>query len=673
MNGFQLSCTGSTDSTLIGSQDTFGQMAALLQSDGASVTFFNNCAYGNDVAIEQLAAELGAYISALRYTDGTPVTQVDLVAHSMGGLIARTYLAGMQSGGVLAPPLNPKVHKLVQLAAPNFGSFLTSLLGGTQTGEMTPGSAFLWNLATWNQHGDDLRGVDAIAVVGNQGTHYPPGHMDDGVVGVTSGSLGFARPDVRTRVVPYCHVPVVANSLVGFFVSCLGSGIAFIDDASHLSAQIVRSFLADTQDWTTLGKSPSQDPVLSVFGGVMFAAQSPNGPLFDNLTRASFGDTALSTGGDAGTIFYDEFLTGTDTFRAGGGTLVVSCGPYIEQPGYYNVARCTAGPTVISAGPLTAGASAKLIASGAAVTLTGTGLGQRCSNCSVMLEPGDTPLQISAWSDTSITVFLPPSAGLVQLLVRAAAGVDSINFIATPPTLAVVLSSITNAASSAPGAIAPGEMITIKGSGLGPANGVSFTVNPVTGGVDTTLAGTRVLIGGFAAPVTYASGTQLNAIVPYEVAGALSTILQVSYLGNASAGTTVAVVNAVPAVFTFNSTGIGQAVAANLDGSFNGPGHAVAAGSYLTIYWTGGGVTNPAGATGSVNGPGLKTLGQSVTVTVGGQSAAVTFQGAAPGFVDGVLQLNIKLDAATPSGPAQALVVTSGAVSSPPTATVAVQ
>jgi uncharacterized protein (TIGR03437 family) len=69
----------------------------------------------------------------------------------------------------------------------------------------------------------------------------------------------------------------------------------------------------------------------------------------------------------------------------------------------------------------------------------------------------------------------------------------------------------------------------------------------------------------------------------------------------------------------------------------------------------------------------LKTLGQSVTVTVGGQSAAVTFQGAAPGFVDGVLQLNIKLDAATPSGPAQALVVTSGAVSSPPTATVAVQ
>jgi uncharacterized protein (TIGR03437 family) len=235
-----------------------------------------------------------------------------------------------------------------------------------------------------------------------------------------------------------------------------------------------------------------------------------------------------------------------------------------------------------------------------------------------------------------------------------------------------VITSITNAASSVSGAIAPGELITIKGTGLGPANGVSFALNAV-GAVDTTLAGTRVLIAGFAAPITYASATQVNAIVPYEVAGALQAMLQVSYLGNSSAGTTLAVLNAQPGVFTFNSTGIGQAVAGNQDGTFNDSSHPAKKGTYLRIYWTGGGVTSPAGVTGSVNDLILKTLKQSVSVTVGGQAQTIQFQGAAPGLVDGVLQLNLLIDPATPSGSALPLVVTSGGVSSPPTATVAIQ
>jgi len=663
MNGFQLSCSGATDSTLAASQDTFGEMAALLQSDGASVTFFNNCAYGSDVPIEELAAELGAYISALRYTDGTPVTQVDLVAHSMGGLIARAYLSGLQQTGVFTPLLDPKVHKLVQLATPNFGSFLTALLSGTQTTEMTPGSEFLWSLATWNQWGDDLRGVDALAVVGNQGTHYAPGQRDDGVVSVTSGSLGFARPDARTRVVPYCHVPVAALSLISLIVNCSGSGIAFIDDASHLSARIVRSFLADTQDWTTLGKPPSQDPVLSQFGGMILSELAGGG-------QATFGGVPLIYNNGA---FYAEFLSGAGTILGSGRLGTVVCGPFTEPPGYYSVVRCNPGsPMVTSVGPQVTGAAAKTVLSGASVTLTGSGFGQLCSTCYVMAEVGS--LQVSAWSDTSITVFLPPTVGLIHLFVHTAMGSDVIGVFTNAPPLTSVMSSVTNAASSAPGAIAPGEMITIKGTGLGPATGVSFALNS-SGGVDKTLAGTSVLIGGFAAPITYASATQVNAIVPVELASALTAaaVVQVSYLGNASALTTLAVLDAQPAVFTFNSTGIGQAVAANQDSSFNGPSHPAPQGSYLTIYWTGGGVTTPGGITGSVNGSTLKTLVHSVSVTVGGQPATVTFQGAAPGLIDGVQQLNIRLDPATPSGPAQTLIVTSNGVSSPPTATITVQ
>jgi uncharacterized protein (TIGR03437 family) len=111
---------------------------------------------------------------------------------------------------------------------------------------------------------------------------------------------------------------------------------------------------------------------------------------------------------------------------------------------------------------------------------------------------------------------------------------------------------------------------------------------------------------------------------------------------------------------------------ANQDYSFNGASNPAAPGSYVTIYFTGGGQTNPAGVTGSVTGDVLKWLVQSVSVTVGGVPATVAFDGSAPTFVDGVGKLNIQLANNTPSG-AQPLVIMVGGVSSATTATISVQ
>ena len=198
-----------------------------------------------------------------------------------------------------------------------------------------------------------------------------------------------------------------------------------------------------------------------------------------------------------------------------------------------------------------------------------------------------------------------PQTVTVSLNVSAAAA----------PSVAVA--SVTNSASGASGAIAPGEIITIKGNGLGPATGVSFSVDPSTGMVVTTLSGTSVLFGSFAAPITYTSTGQINAIVPYEIAGQSTVVMQVQYQGATSAGTTLQVASAAPGAFTFSGTGSGQAVAANQDGSLNGASNAAALGSYVTIYFTGGGGTNPPGVTGSVTGAVLKWLTQAVSVTVG--------------------------------------------------------
>ena len=65
--------------------------------------------------------------------------------------------------------------------------------------------------------------------------------------------------------------------------------------------------------------------------------------------------------------------------------------------------------------------------------------------------------------------------------------------------------------------IAPGEIVAIFGTGLGPASLVSNT--PQNGVFPTQLAGTTVMIGGVAAPIIYTSANLVSAIVPYEING----------------------------------------------------------------------------------------------------------------------------------------------------------
>ena len=58
---------------------------------------------------------------------------MDVVAHSMGGLVLRCYLSGKQNAaGVFQPPAATHVRKAVFLATPHFGTGIASLLGITQ-------------------------------------------------------------------------------------------------------------------------------------------------------------------------------------------------------------------------------------------------------------------------------------------------------------------------------------------------------------------------------------------------------------------------------------------------------------------------------------------------------------------------------------------------------------
>ena len=769
LNGWQSSCLLSKTA-----EGTFGTLESSLYLDGAPVVyFFDNCVEGPNWKIEELGNRLKQFLDLIRYDNGNQVQAVDFIAHSMGGLIVRSYLVGLQVDGSLVPPINVKVRKFIEIGTPNFGAYgaasaAASLLAlDAQIPEMVPGSTFLWTLATWNQRSDDLRGVDALAIIGNGG-YAPISNGSDGLVSVTSASLGFARDALRTRILPYCHSDGALSQLLA--LDCSGQSIAKAPD-SHA---IIRSFLAGTPEWQSIGTPPPQDRWLSRYGGIYFADQTASGQWVSDLSSVSFGTVPLQSGGATGTVFYNEFVSGTDTFHVTSSSLgALNCGPLAEPPGLYTAWRCKSVPLISAVGPLFSGTPAKVVQSGTTATISGIGFGQqRCASCSVFAYPGPVPLQISSWADQTIRAALPSSYnGLTWLVVQTATGSDSIRFMAAPapaislsqtqlqfgytvgsgtpapqiitignggggtlswtatPTVgwlavsvssastltvsinpsglgpgtyqgaisvtstgatnspqtvsatlvvsaasnSVIVTSVTNSASGAPGAIAPGEIVTIKGSGLGPAVGALFTVNPNTGMVDTTLAGTRVFFGGFAAPITYASAVQINAIVPYEVAGQSQVTMQVEYQGTRSAGTTLQVATAAPGVFTLNATGSGQAIAANQDGSFNGPSAPAPKGSYVTIYFTGGGLTDPPGVTGSVSGSTLKSLKQTAFVTVGGVAATVAFAGAAPTLVDGVGVLVVRLADNAASGLAQPLVVNVSGIISTSTATLSVQ
>ncbi len=509
LDGLQLatdgSCPISTDSS-----GTFGNLQQYLggaPNNVANVYFFENCAECPKCSIEQLGADLATFLSSLS------ATQVDVVAHSIGGSIVRAYLAGKSATpGVFAPPASPKIRKAVFLATPHFGSpladeiqtnaLLSALYGGdAQILEMQRASQFQWDLATWNQFGDDLRGVDAVSAVGNAG----PSQQSDGVVDLTSASLDFAAPG-RTRVIPYCHISSTDFSgLAGALTGCNAAGIAFIDSPTHPSYQIVSSFLLGTAAWQSIGTSATQDATLSHFGGMMVGQVTAAGQYVQTLRTATWGTNTLTDGATAGEFFYNDFIPpGTATFSLTAlGSSATTCGPVTEPAGFYSTFRCKASPAISAVAPLASG-TAKLVASGGNITITGTGFGAaQCAACGVTAS--GKALQVSIWSDTSITAAFPGSfSGYLAIGVTTAAGSDTIHVMAAPTSAfpSVVINGVTNSASGAVGAVAPGELIAIYGTGLGPTIGASFTVDTATGGVDTTLAGTRVLFGAVAAPIS---------------------------------------------------------------------------------------------------------------------------------------------------------------------------
>jgi uncharacterized protein (TIGR03437 family) len=244
---------------------------------------------------------------------------------------------------------------------------------------------------------------------------------------------------------------------------------------------------------------------------------------------------------------------------------------------------------------------------------------------------------------------------------------------ATPPPPAgpdVTISAIASAASYAGGGVAPGEIVVLNGTNIGPDTLTTLVVNG--GVVATTLAGTRVLFDGVAAPIVYALTGQTSVIVPYAVAGRARTSIVVERGTSRSAALEVPVLAAKPALFTANASGRGQGAILNENYSYNSEAVPIEKGRIVMLYGTGEGQTNPPGTDGLLASLVFPRPVLPVSVTIGGRTANVLYAGAAPGIVSGMFQMNVEVPRDTPSGNAE-VIVTVGTARSPGGVTVAVR
>ena len=240
----------------------------------------------------------------------------------------------------------------------------------------------------------------------------------------------------------------------------------------------------------------------------------------------------------------------------------------------------------------------------------------------------------------------------------------------TPLPSTLSIGAVTNSASNLTGPVAPGEVVTIYGSALGPSTLAHLQIDPTYGRVGTTLAGTSVLFNGLPGPMVYAWNTQVSAVVPYEVSGQNVQVL-VEYQGATTAPVSVSVAPSSPALFTMNSSGQGLAAALNQNGAANGPSNPAAAGSTVTIFETGEGQTAPEGTDGLIAGASPPVPVLPVTATIGGQPAQVISYGGVPGMVAGIMQIVLQVPSGLPAGNAPVLVQVGG-VSSQSGVTIAV-
>lgn len=216
---------------------------------------------------------------------------------------------------------------------------------------------------------------------------------------------------------------------------------------------------------------------------------------------------------------------------------------------------------------------------------------------------------------------------------------------------------------------APGTLISIFGSNLATSIAQAQSLP-----LPVTLVGTSVELVGQSTqlPLWYVSSTQINAQLPYGLADG-SIQLRVSTAAGTSSVDTITIQRRAPRVFTVDLSGTGSALVTNSSYAILTTSVPAKPADEITVWMSGLGETSTSvtagdAAPGLTSGSSPAAVSDTVTATIGGVSAPVTFAGLSPGS-SGLYQVNIQAPFVLLTG-AASLQITVGTTTSQSSVTV---
>lgn len=435
-----------------------------------------------------------------------------------------------------------------------------------------------------------------------------------------------------TAVATGAPAPVVTPSPTSWSPTGIAGSATALTQAVTFSASAPVSYLTSTSGGAWLAVSPTSGNSSGagyVGAGITITA-NPSG-----LVAGTYGGTVtLANGGTTiATIPVNLTLGAASTVTVTPPSLTYSYQLGGTAPAAQTVSVTASSAVAVSLGVtggnwLSATASGTQTPATVTVTVNTTGLTAGTYTGTVTIStPGGTP------SSTPVGV---------TLTVSEAAAVPTI-------------SGISDGAGFKTDLFAPGSIISIFGSGMGPDPYVQFTLNS-TGGLDTKLADMTVTVDGAPAIPLLAWNQQVNAIIPYSAKTSGQAAVVVEYKGAKSAAFNIPMGPAAFKLFAADATGKGPGALLNQDFSVNTATIPADKGSVVQLFGAGGGALSPAVTEGGVAGTALSNIVAPYSATVNGVDSKVWYAGTAPGLVFGVYQVNVQLPADVATGSANIVV-----------------
>jgi minor extracellular serine protease Vpr len=412
---------------------------------------------------------------------------------------------------------------------------------------------------------------------------------------VAPGDMFAASQETNSTGTAVIYDPsgFVAASGTSFAAPMTSGSAAVLKSARpSLTATDIKSVLVNSATPLSGAQDGAPASVMNMGGGRLNLQAAMNATLTSSPVSVSFKLITLSTTSQSQTVTIKNVGTQSDV-------VAVTVTPILGGAGL----QVTASPSSIS---LAAGASAPVT-----IQIVATSAQQGIFEGFITLTGQQSAIHVPYW-----TMFGPP---------------------------VIFTGGVTEGAGFGK-KVAPGSIISLFGTSLG-GDGVLASTLPLPTDVGHSVV--NISSGGVSgrAPMFYSSSGQLNAQLPFTASG--SAQAQVSLQGLTSNTVALTLASAAPGIFNYNN---GVGVALHPDYSLVTATNPAQAGEVIAIYCTGLGAVTPT-VTAGVAAPlsPLSVTPSFPTVTIGGQTASVSYSGLASGFV-GLYQVNAMVPNGLASG-----------------------